>query len=87
LLEYDLPNEPYIVSRDIGPTDSILGAMFNPVNPSFIFASESGGIMKGFIFNPINKTLTANLTFNWNTSTWRGDVRWNLKGDICLFLA
>jgi hypothetical protein len=87
LLEYDLPNEPYIVSRDIGVTNSILGAMINPLNPSFLFASESEGIMRGFILNVNTKTLTANLTFNWNTSTWRGDVRWNLKGDICLFLA
>jgi hypothetical protein len=60
--------------------------MINPVNPSFLFVSESVGNIKGFILNE-NNTLSENITFNWNTSPWRGDVRWNLKGDICLFLA
>jgi hypothetical protein len=86
LIEYDLPNEPYIVSRFVAETNLSLGAMINPLNPSFLFVSENEGIMKGFILND-NKTLTANLTFNWNSTLWRGDVRWNLKGDICLFLA
>ncbi len=71
---------------NISAGGSILGAMFNPVYSHFLFVSNINGIMYGFILNS-NKTFTASISHNWGVNTWRGDVRWNFKGDICLFLA
>ena len=50
--------------------------MFNPVNPNFVFVSNTNGTMHGFILNP-NKTFSNNITHTWSVTTWRGDVRWN----------
>jgi hypothetical protein len=57
---------------DFKQTEEILGTMLNPVNSTFLFASETNGIMKGFTFDPSSKKITPNLTFNWNNILWRG---------------
>jgi hypothetical protein len=57
----------------------------NPVNSDVVFLQEENGQLKYFIINA-NNTLTLNITYNWNSTTWRGEVTWNRKGDIFIAL-
>jgi hypothetical protein len=53
-------------------TSNTLGGMANPIDSSFIFVSETNGLMLGLVYSNALNSITLNFTHNWNTPNWRG---------------